>query len=234
MGRQRRMLGRLIKVSAVALGAGLVLTACSPVKMGAAAIVGNQRITIATLDTEVTSLSQAVSQYPGIIQLSKVQETQETLTWLVRFQINEQLARQAGITISTAQAQSALDQIYSATTAQAEAQGVSNVTHNLIMAAYGVPPDLSTELGRYKAINDQFAQQANGGKPPATTTEQSATTAKLQQAQCVAAKSLKIEVNPQYGQMNYAQYQIVSAPGAVFRAEGPAKAASSAGLTPAC
>jgi len=40
-------------------GAGWVL----PVKMGAAAVVGNQRITMATLDTEVTNLSQAAKQY---------------------------------------------------------------------------------------------------------------------------------------------------------------------------
>ena len=58
---------RLIAVSAAVLGVGLVATGCSAVKMGAAAIVGNQRITVATLDTEVTNLSQNVQQYhnPG-------------------------------------------------------------------------------------------------------------------------------------------------------------------------
>ena len=80
----------------LALGAGLVLTACSPAKAGAAAIVGNQRITIATLDTEVASLSRTVKLYPSTVQLSQVQETQQTLTWLIRFQINDELARQAG------------------------------------------------------------------------------------------------------------------------------------------
>ena len=69
--------------------------------MGAAAIVGNQRITIATLDTEVTNLSQAAKQYPGVVNLTPAQATQDTLTWLIRFQINEELARQAGITVST-------------------------------------------------------------------------------------------------------------------------------------
>ena len=88
------VLRRLVKASAVLLGVGLLVTACSPVKMGAAAITGNQRITIATLTTEVTNLSQAVKMYPGTIQMSSAQQTQETLTWLVRFQINEELARQ--------------------------------------------------------------------------------------------------------------------------------------------
>ena len=228
------MLRRLVKVSAVVLGAGLVVTGCAPIKMGAAAIVGNQRITIATLDTQVTNLSQAAKQYPGTVQLSPAQETQETLTWLVRFQINEQLARQAGITVSAAQAEAALAQIYAVAKSQAQAQGLSNVTLNLILAANGIPPDLAAELGRYQAIQDQFVLRANGGKIPTTTSAQAATTAKLQRAQCVAAKTLQIEINPQFGQLNYTQYQVVSAPSMVSRPPGPAKPASQSGLMPAC
>ena len=64
--------------------------------MGAAAIAGNQRVTIATLDTEVTNLGQAVRGYPGVVELTVTQMTQETLSWLVRFQVNEGLAQQAG------------------------------------------------------------------------------------------------------------------------------------------
>jgi len=228
------VLARLITVSAVALGAGLALTACSPVKMGAAAVVGDQRITLATLDTEITNLSQTAKQYPGIVQLSQAQETQETLTWLVRFQINEELARQAGITVSTAQAQKALAQIYSAAKSEAQAQGVPNVTLNLILAANGIPPNMSAELGRWQAIENQFILQANGGTVPTTTSAQSATTAKLQKAQCVAAKTLNIEINPQYGRLDYSNYQVVPAPGTVSRSAGPAPTASPSGLTPAC
>jgi len=44
--------------------------------------------------------------------------TQETLTWLVRFQINEELARQAGITTSTAQAQTGLAELHAAATSE--------------------------------------------------------------------------------------------------------------------
>ena len=66
------MLRRLIKASAIVIGVGLVVAACPPVKMGAAAIVGNERITIATLGTQVTNLSQAAKQYPGVVKLSAV------------------------------------------------------------------------------------------------------------------------------------------------------------------
>jgi len=228
------VLRRLVKASAVVLGAGLLVTGCSPVKFGAAAITGNQRITIATLTTEVTNLSQTVKQYPGTIQLSSAQETQETLTWMVRFQINEELARQAGITVTPAQAQAALAQIYAAAKANAQAQGLSNVTLDLILAANGIPPNLSAEVGRYEAIQTQFIRQANGGQIPTSTSAQTATTAKLQHAQCVAAKALAIQINPQFGQFNYTQYQVVSAPNPVAASPGPVKPTSSAGLTPAC
>jgi hypothetical protein len=228
------VLRRLVRMSAVVLAAGLLVTGCSSVKMGAAAITGSQRITIATLATEVTNLSQAAKMYPGTVQLSAQQETQETLSWLIRFQINDELARQAGITVTPAQEQTALAQIYAAAKAQAQAQGLSNVTLNLILAANGIPPNLASELGRYQSIQDQFVRQANGGTLPTTTPAQSATTAKLQQAQCMAAKNLNIKVNPQFGQLDYTQYQVVSVPNPVAASSGPKPTASPSGLTPAC
>jgi hypothetical protein len=66
-------------ISAVVIGATLVVTACSPVQAGSAAIAGNERITVATLDTEVANLSQAVARYKSTVQLSQAQQTQQTL-----------------------------------------------------------------------------------------------------------------------------------------------------------
>jgi hypothetical protein len=226
---------RLVTTSAVVIGAGLLVTACSsPVKFGSAAIVGNERITIATLDTEVANLSRTVKLYPGTVRLSQAQQTQQTLTWLIRFKINDELARRAGITVSTAEAQKALAEIYSAAKANAQAQGIPNVTLGLILVANGIPPNLVDEVGRYQAIDDKFAQQVNGGQEPTSTAAQSATTAKLNKARCLAAKALKVQVNPQFGQLDYSQVAVVPAPGTVARPAGPAKAPSTSGLTPAC
>ena len=132
---------QLVKTSGVVLGAGLLLAGCT-VKFGAAATTSNDRITIATLTTEVTNLNHAVQMYPSTVQLSSTQQTQETLTWLVRFQINDELAQQ-GVTVTPAQAEAALAQIYAAAKANAEAQGLSDVTLDLILAANGIPPNLS-------------------------------------------------------------------------------------------
>ena len=230
------VLRRLIKVSAVVLGAGLVVTGCSPVKMGAAAIVGSERITVATLNTEVTNLNQAAKKYPSTVQLSPVQETQETLAWLIRFQIFEQMARQAGITVSATQQQAALAQIYASAEASAQQQGISDVTPELILAANGIPPNLSGELGRYQAIETQFVEQVNGGKIPTSSAAQAAATTKLEQAQCVAAKTLNPVVNPQFGRLSYSQsqFEVVTAPNPVAAPPGPAKPTPSAGLPAAC
>jgi hypothetical protein len=225
---------RLIAVSAAVLGVGLVATGCSAVKMGSAAIVGNQRITVATLDTEVTNLSENVQQYHNPGSLTVAQQTQDPLTWLIRFQINEQLARTEGITVSTTQAETALAEVYAEAKSELESEGVSDVTLDYILSYIGIPPNLAPEVGRYQAIETQFIEQVNGGKIPTATAAQTATTAKLQQAQCVAAKTLQIQVNPQFGRLDYSQYAVVSVPATVTRAQGPAKAAAASGLTPAC
>jgi hypothetical protein len=186
------------------------------------------------MDTEVTNLSQTVKLYPGTVQLSQAQKTQQTLTWLIRFKINDELARQAGITVSTAEAQQALDEIYSAAKANAQAQGIRNVSLDLILVANGIPPNLASEVGRYQAIDNKFAEQVNGGQEPTSTAAQSATTAKLNQARCRAAKALSVQVNPQFGRLDYSQVAVVPALAIVSRPAGPAKAVSKAGLTPAC
>jgi hypothetical protein len=230
------VLRRLIKASAIVVGVGLAMAACSPVKMGAAAIVGNQRITIATLDTEVTNLSRAAAQYPSAVPLNASQRTQSTLTWLIRYQITEQLARQQGITVSAAQGQKALNQAVTQAEASAAQQGLTNATQTLILAASGIPPDTSAELGRYEAISNQYLTVANGGTAPAAgSAAATAAVNKLNQAECQAAKALNIQVNPQFGALDFTQYQIVPAPVTVTRAQGPVKAVASPPATaPAC
>ena len=230
------MLRRLITASAIVIGVGLMAAGCAvtPVKMGSAAILGDQRISIATLGNEVANLNQAVKQYPGVVTLNASQQTQATLTWLIRYQINEELARQNGITVTTAQAQAALVQAYASATTAAEQQGLTNVTPTLILAYSGIPPNTAPELGRYEAIANEYLRIANGGTTPTSSSAQAAAGAKLSKAECEAAKALNIAVNPQFGQLDYTQYQIVSAPSPVTRPAGPATSPSPVATAPAC
>jgi len=231
------VLWRLVKASAIVAGVGLAVAGCAvqPLKLGAAAIVGSQRISVATLGTQATNLSQAAKQYPEVVTLTPAQVTQATLTWLIRYQIQEEVARQAGIYVSPAQAQNALNIAVSNAITGAEQQGLTNVTQELILAASGVPPDTAAELGRYEAIADMYLAMVNGGKtPPAGSSALTAADAKLDAAECQAAKALNIQVNPQYGVLDYAEYQVVSVPSALTRPPGPTASASPVATTPAC
>jgi hypothetical protein len=230
------VLRRLIKASAIVIGVGLMATGCAvtPVKMGAAAIVGDQRISVSTLGIQVANLSQAVKQYPNQVTMTATQQTQSTLTWLIRYQINEEIARQNGITVSTAQAQAALAQIYASAKTAAEQQGLTNVTPTLILAVSGIPPDTAPELGRYEAIANEYLRIANGGTPPITSAAQTVAGTKLAKAECQAAKALNIAVNPQFGQLDYTQYAVVTAPSSVTRPAGPTASASPIATAPAC
>lgn len=228
------MIRRFMGAGALTLVAGLAVAGCAPVQMGAAAIVGSDRITIATLDTEAGKLSAGVAKYPGVVTLSQQQITQQALSWLIRFQINEQLASQNGITVSPAQAAAAWDTAYAAAKSEAEQSGVSNASKELILVANGIPPELGNELGRYLEIGDLYQIQANGGKAPSSS-QATAIEAKLTRAQCLAAKSLNIKVNPQFGRLNYASnFSVVTAPDTVSRPSGAAQTASISGMTPAC
>ena len=230
------VLRRLVTAAAMVSGVGLVMTGCAvtPLKMGSAAIVGSQRISVATLGSQASNLSQAASKYPGVISLTPTQETQATLTWLIRYQINDEVARQAGITVTTAQSAAALAAAYQSAAATAEQQGVTNVSLGLILAGSGVPPDTSAQLGRYEAIANQYVKMANGGRAPVSSSAQTAAEAKLSTAECQAAKALDIAVNPQYGQLDYSEYSVVSVPNPVARAAGPTASASPVTTAPAC
>ena len=229
------MLRRLVKASAIVIGAGLVAgCAVTPVKMGSAAIYGNQRISIATLGIEVTNLNQAAKQYQGVITLTQAEATQATLTWLIRYQIYDELARQQGIRVTTAEAQAARDQALANVKTSLEQQGLTNVTQTLALVYYGIPPDTSDKLGRYVEIRTQYLKIANGGTSPTSQSAQTAAGVKLNQAVCQAAKALNILVNPQFGQLDYTSYQVVPAPSPVTRSAGPTTSASPVATAPAC
>jgi hypothetical protein len=210
--------------------AGLAIAGCAPVQMGAAAIAGDQRVTVATLDSEAGMLASAAKAYPGQVSLSQAQVTQETLSWLIRFKINDQLAARSGITVNSSDVQKALVSILS----QAQAQNGSSVALPLLMAANGIAPNLTQQLGRYQAIETKLVSVIDGGKLPTATAAQTAISNQLKHDQCLAAKSLNIKVNPQFGRMDYSQYAVVPVADTVSRPSGTVHTASLTGLAPAC
>lgn len=233
------MLRKVLGLVGVTVAAGLAVAGCAPVKMGSAAIVGNNSISIAQLDTNAGKLTSAVKKYPSSQgSMTQLQITQATLTWLIRFQIAEHVASQNNIAVTDAQEQAAIASLIQNEQEQAEEsnQPTSSVTIEAIMVGAGIPPNLQSELGRWLAIEDAYVAKVNGGKLPTTQSEATAAENKYNHAGCLAAKSLNIKVNPQFGRMNYssAPYSVVSATDTVSRASGAKPSSAPGGLTPKC
>jgi hypothetical protein len=223
-----------VKAAVAAAAVGGVIAGCAPVQMGAAAIVGNDRISTAQLDSEVSVLAKAAKPYAGAIQLTAAQMPKQVLSWLIRFQVREDLATSDGLTVTRDQTQQALANIYAQAAQQAAQAGVTNVSLTELAVANGLPPDLLSELGRYQAIEIAYAQRQNGGKLPTSTTAVTAITQKFNHAECLTYKAAPVHVNPQYGTMNYTQNSVVTAPDTLSRTEGAVSGSSGSGQSPSC
>jgi hypothetical protein len=221
-----------MKMTAAALAAGAVLTACGQVKMGSAAVLsGSPRISAATLAAQVTNLNQGYLRYKGkvTLQYPVSQMPQQVLGWLVKFRVRDELAAARGIRVTRAQVQRAMAQIRSQ--AQSSSPG-RPVNLAQLAVANGLPPDQLTALARYQAIETALVNRLDGGKLPKSNPALQALGNQFNKAECQAAKNLDIRINPQYGRLNYAQYSIIPAPATLSAAAGPPAPAASASASP--
>jgi hypothetical protein len=206
------------------------LAACGPVRLGSAAIMGNQGTSAATLTQQVNNLETAYHASHGRIQLQfpLSEAPQQVLSWLVRFRVRDEMAARNGITVTPAESQ----QARAAIAAQARSSGA---TLPDLAVANGLPPDLLPQLGRYQAIENALVRKLDGGRLPATQSGLSALSAKFNDEQCRAAKSLGIQINPQYGRMDYSQLTIIPAVSKLSAPQGGVATPSpKPQLTPPC
>jgi hypothetical protein len=199
-------------------GGCVVLAACGPVQMGSAAIVGGHRITTSTLTTEVSDLSSYYNAHRGKVQLAfaSSQMPQQVLAWLIRFQVRDEVARREGITVTAGDVQHAIEAIKAQA---AQSGGTASLTD--LAVANGLPPNLiGSALGRYQAIADLLVTRLDGGVNPTSQTAQQTLNNEFNHAQCMAAKSLDIKINPQFGRLDYNQLAIVASPN-TLSAPGP-------------
>jgi hypothetical protein len=211
-----------IKLAAAAGVCGLAVAACGTVHMGAAAIVGNQRVSSSSLNDEVSNLNAGYQQYRGKIQLqySVSQMPQQVLGWIVRFDVRNQMAQREGITVTSTEVAQALAAIEASIKQSGESAPLPAVA-----VANGLPPDMLTELGQYQAIETKLLDRLDGGKLPSASSAQTALEDKFNKSQCLAAKSLNIQINPQFGELNYSDYSVVAAPPTLSATQTPAAAA---------
>jgi hypothetical protein len=198
---------RCAAVGAAGLAAALAVTGCAHTQLGAAALYSNQRISSTKLAAEVANLNAAYLKYRGKVQITYPVSAmpREVLSWMLRFATADQMAAQHGIVVTPAQAQHEL---------AAETANVRQAGDTLPEAAVlnGLPPDLLPGLGTWISIQVQLENELDHGVPPKTTADSTALSAQVGHLQCVAAKSLNIKVNPQYGVYDYGQFAVVGTP----------------------
>jgi hypothetical protein len=136
--------------------------------------------------------------------------------------------------VTASQRDQALEEIYQQAAAQAQQQGISNVSLTELAVANGLPPNLLDELGRYQAIEIAYAEAHNGGKLPTATATVNTITKQFNTAECHVYKDDSVKVNPQYGTLNYSQYSVVAAPDTLSRAGGAVAKPSTSGTSPSC
>jgi hypothetical protein len=223
-----------MKLGAAVLVGGVAVAACGSVHLGAAAIVGSQRVSSTNLSAEVSNLNTGYQQYRSQIQLQypASQMPQQVLGWIVRFGVRDRLAQQEGVTVTPTEVQQALAAISASIKQSGNTASLAEVA-----VANGLPPDMLTDLGQYQAIETKLLNRLDGGKLPAGTTAQQALENKFNRSQCLAAKSLDIQINPQYGVLNYSDFSVVLAPTTLSNtqpAASPSPSASKAVLSPPC
>ena len=228
-----------MQLAAAVLAGGLAVAGCgTSLQLGAAATTSQGRVTSVSLTNQVANLTAAYTadKKKGITpQRGTTAVPQQVLTWLLTFRIVDRMAQQHGISVTPADVQTQLKALAS-TAAQNKVD-----TDTYISAAGGVPPDLLPQVGRYFAILQKFESSLDGGKAPTATAGQTALQDRINHAQCLAAKNLGIQVNPQYGAFDYSTFSVVVVPsklsdsgGSTASPSASASASAKPRLTPNC
>jgi len=218
-----------VRVAAALIVVGLAVSACGTTQLGAAAITGDNRITSVTRTNQVANLTAAyeANQAKGIKpQRPPQQAAQQVLTWLILFSIYDKVAKQQHIYVTPAQANHQIVAI-------SKVASQNKVTLNQYVSAAGaLPPDLVPQLGQYLAILYKLETRLNGGHPPTTGSPQ--LQGQVLHVQCVAAKSLGVQVNPQFGVFDYRTYVVVPAASKLAADHVPSPPTSKPLVNPPC
>jgi SurA N-terminal domain len=180
---------RRTAVIALAVCAVGALSGCSAASEhpGAAAIVGDQRIAVATLQADVSAYRAALSQDAGAQEGSSVPG--QTLQLLVLAQVVQQTLDERGLSVSEGQVQQ--DEAADAT----QAGGAAALAQDFVQQLSLAPSSMDTYY-RMRAGELELLQQA-GVDPTATDAG-----TQLQKILAASADRLGVQVNPRYGVWN--------------------------------
>ena len=232
----RRNMPRWAAVAAVGLAGMLSVSGCvSTWHIGSATLYNNehghdQRISSATLAAEVANLTTFYNKYKHKTQINytPADMPRMVLSWMLRFAAEKKLAEEQNpkIKVTPQEAQTQLN-------TEKKRLQASGDTIEEAAVLNGLPPDLLSQLGTWIEIQVKIDGRLSNGHPPTSTTGQAALAAKTTHLLCLAAKSMHIKVNPQYGVYDYKTLAVVAKP-TTLSAPSPAPSATPIQTTPQC
>ena len=177
---------RTAVVALAAVCAATALSGCSAASEhpGAAAIVGNQRIAVSTLQADVTAYRTALAKDAGAQESASV--SGQTLQLLVLGQVVQQTLAEHGLSVSEGQVQQ------DETSDAAQAGGTAALDQDFVQQLSLAPSSMDTYY-RMRAGELELLQQA-GVDPTAADAG-----TKLQAILAASADRLGVQVNPRYG-----------------------------------
>ncbi|MET7615834.1 SurA N-terminal domain-containing protein [Streptomyces sp. NPDC005408] len=185
MHRRRRT---ALTVSAALLIAAPLLAACgNDSHPGAAAVVGGERIEVATVQAKVKDVRAAQQRSPQAAQLIKDsgQLSRAKLYDLIVDEVVQRAAGDAGVTVSRKEIQDARAQLVLQS-------GGEEQLATMYLQQRGVAPDQLDDVVRRDILVSKLATALGATNTPEGQQ-------KLNQAFTAAAKSLHIDVNPRFG-----------------------------------
>ncbi|MFK4224247.1 SurA N-terminal domain-containing protein [Streptomyces sp. NPDC019890] len=185
MHRRRRT---ALAVSAALLSAAPLLAACgSEAHPGAAAVVGGERIEVATVQAKVKDVRAAQQRSPQAAQLIKDsgQLSRAKLYDLIVEEVVQRAADDAGVTVNR-------KEILDARAALVQQSGGEEQLAAMYLQQRGVAPDQLNDVVRRDILVSKLATALGATNTPEGQQ-------KLNQAFTAAAKALDIDVNPRFG-----------------------------------
>jgi hypothetical protein len=199
---------RTLTTAVAACAVAAALAACGPVKTGAAAIVGNERISDAKLDSAVTEWTKELPHYPEAQQLVQQAQSQQpgqqqeqqsvqpydpsspqrsALYLLIQMRTWDELAREQGVTTTPGQVD-----------ALVASRGGQSILDTSVVAQ-GLPTSYTDEFAKMVMIQQVIAQHYGVNPQGATNAQEQAAGQRLLNDIMAAGHKLKITVNPRYG-----------------------------------
>jgi hypothetical protein len=185
-----------LKAAVSVLAAGTALAACGPLKPGAAAVIGNDRITVATLDSAVSQWQKELPRHPDAQQNIQPEQhvpfdasspRRSALYELIEIRTWDEVAREKNLSVSQGQ----LD-------AFVAAHGGRGVLDGFVLA-HGLPVSYDDRFVRRLVIQDVMLRRY-GIDPDQPATPQTQQQVRPLLADYAGAKKhLGITINPRFG-----------------------------------